>query len=503
MAQKILIRRGTKSQLDLITLDSGELGFTTDTKECFIGDGSSNLLVGRVIVGLIANRPAAGVSGRLYEATDEGKTYLDNGTSWKLVGVASLDDVPDGTTYGKVLNTELESGQVKQVRAVSGAVNVTGDQINTHLIDADKHRLINDTGTAVTDLWSADKIDTAKADKVTGAIANNIATLSASGNLVDSGLKKNDTGTGTQDFWSANKINNEIAARISGISWQDPVVVFKMISDASQGGTEPASPVAGQAYVASNWGGSYVDGTIYEYDGSTWIDLGAIALGTRVLVTDSGGAGSFSGHEEQIAEYDGAVWTFVSPSEGWALLVVGDGSYYENNGYTYSNSTWLQFTGAGQINAGVGLVKTGNTIDVRLGAGIAELPTDEVGVHIVDSDGLRLTSLETGGQLTVDYDNATVGIKATKLAVKDGGITETQLNASIAGNGLTGGGGTPLAIGAGNGINVSADAISVVVQASMGLALEASGLKAVPDNASVEINGSGQLAVKTVDGGTF
>lgn len=503
MAQTILIRRGTKSALDLITLASGELGFTTDTKECFVGDGSSNLLVGRVIVGLIANRPAAGVSGRLYEATDEGKTYLDNGTAWKLVGVASLDDVADGTTYGKVRLSDLSDGHVSQVQAVTGDVLLTGDNINDHINDDDAHRLINDAGTATTDLWSASMIDTTKADKVSGAVANNIATLNASGNLVDSGLKKDDTGTGTQSLWSANKIANEIANTASGLTWQDSAVVFNMVSDASQGGAEPTSPSIGDAYVANNWGGTYTDGNIYEWSGSAWVDLGAIAAGTRAIVTTSGAAGSFSGQEENIGEYDGSVWAFSSPSEGWALLVTGDGSVYENNGYTYSNATWIQFTGAGQINAGVGLVKDGNTIDVQLGAGIAQLPTDEVGVHIVDSDGLKLTSLETDGQLTVDYDDSTIGIVSTQLAVKANGITETQLNASVAGNGLTGGGGAALAVGAGNGIVASTDEIAVVIQASMGLALDASGLAVVVDDASIEIDGSGQLAVKTVDGGSF
>lgn len=504
MSQKILLRRGTKTQLDAITLDTGELGFTTDTKEVFSGDGSSNLLVGRALVGLIANRPASGVSGRIYEATDEGKTYLDNGTSWKLVGVASLDDVPDGTTYAKVLASELLAGQVKQIRAISAEVDVSGDMLNTHLEDDTLHRTINDAGTATTDLWSADKIDTTKADKVAAAVAGNLSGLDTNGNLTDSGLAKNDSGTGTQDLWSANKIQNEIANTASGLTWQDSVVCLKMVSDASQGGTEPATPAKGDAYVVSNWGGEYVDGDIWEYDGSAWVNLGvSLAAGTRVIVTSSGAAGSFAGQEEKIGEYDGSTWAFASPSEGWAVLVTGNGSVYENNGYTYSNAAWIQFTGAGQINAGVGLVKDGNTLDVQLGAGIAQLPTDEVGVHIVDNDGLKLTSLLTDGQLTIDYDDTTLGIIGGQLAIKDNGVTEAQLNASIAGAGLTGGGGVPLAVGAGNGISVSADSITAVVEANKGLAIDGSGLKAVVDGTSVIFDGSGQIAINVIDGGSF
>lgn len=43
----------------------------------------------------------------------------------------------------------------------------------------------------------------------------------------------------------------------------------------------------------------------------------------------------------------------------------------------------------------------------------------------------------------------------------DAGITGTQLNASVAGDGLTGGAGSPLAVGAGAGITVTANAVAV------------------------------------------
>lgn len=43
---KIKIRRGTAAQLSGITLDLGELGYTTDTKKIYIGNGVSNTLVG-------------------------------------------------------------------------------------------------------------------------------------------------------------------------------------------------------------------------------------------------------------------------------------------------------------------------------------------------------------------------------------------------------------------------------------------------------------------------
>ena len=48
MSQKIQIRRGVEAQRALITPDAGEPLFTTDTKQLFIGDGST---AGGVLVG--------------------------------------------------------------------------------------------------------------------------------------------------------------------------------------------------------------------------------------------------------------------------------------------------------------------------------------------------------------------------------------------------------------------------------------------------------------------
>ena len=38
---KIKLRRGSEIQRKLVTLDQGELGYVTDTKRVFVGDGST------------------------------------------------------------------------------------------------------------------------------------------------------------------------------------------------------------------------------------------------------------------------------------------------------------------------------------------------------------------------------------------------------------------------------------------------------------------------------
>ncbi len=54
-----------------------------------------------MLADVVANRPAAGVAGRFFWATDEGILYRDNGTSWDKVAVSDypdLDDIPSSFT---------------------------------------------------------------------------------------------------------------------------------------------------------------------------------------------------------------------------------------------------------------------------------------------------------------------------------------------------------------------------------------------------------------------
>lgn len=52
----------------------------------------------------LANRPAPGRAGRLYLATDEGRLYYDNGTSWTI---AFRPDSTTGTASGNFARTFL------------------------------------------------------------------------------------------------------------------------------------------------------------------------------------------------------------------------------------------------------------------------------------------------------------------------------------------------------------------------------------------------------------
>jgi len=88
-------------------------------------------------------------------------------------------------------------------------------------------------------------------------------------------------------------------------------------------------------------------------------------------------------------------------------------------------------------------------------------------------------------------------------AMAAGVVDATALNASVAGAGLTGGGGQPLAVGAADtSVTVGADAVGVNLAAASGLQVS-TGLKVKLEAASptLQIDGSGQLGVKLDAGG--
>ncbi len=448
MGQLIRIRRGTKEDLSKIKLAEAELGFTTDTREVYVGDGDSNLFVGKVLFDTLANRPLASSSGRLFYASDNGKLYLDIGV-WVAISFASLDGVPDGTTYGKVKLATLTGGIVNQI-ATTGAM-LTGDQINIHLTNLDKHRVIDDSGASEVGLWSSIKIDATKMDKALEAIEGNLSIIDLLGNAIDSGYKISDSETTAYNLLSAAKIYQTIDDRLSGLNWQDSAILF-LLSDLDSNGEPPGNPAIGAAYIVNNWGAGFTDEEVREWDGSQWVLIKTLEQGDRFIIGIQA-SGSFASQDSNIATYN-TEWTFTTPSEGWAILLTGDGSIYENNGYTFTDTTWIQFTGAGQIIAGLGLDKIGNTLHAKFGAGITEKPVDYIGLDLEPSEGLRLTTLDETAKLAVDYDGSTIGIVATKLALLSNSIMPGHLNSSVAGEGLTGGNGLALRVNTGNGLQV-------------------------------------------------
>lgn len=185
-------------------------------------------------------------------------------------------------------------------------------------------------------------------------------------------------------------------------------------------------------------------------DGSTFVAGSSGAAANDIVNVDAAGNVTSIAYDVSVAGPGALAWN------------VTEAAWFRWNG-----TLWDTFGGLTDLSAGIGLLRVGNTLSVNLGAGIAQLPTDEVGLDLRTAGGLFLTtdgsaaSTDTDAQLSILLSGGTLNLSAGGLKVADAGVTETQLAASVAGAGLTGGAGNALAIGAGTGVVVNANDVAL------------------------------------------
>ena len=96
MANKLLLRRGSK--VNLPTLDVGELAYTTDTKQVFIGSATGNVDISSSIISVTSDS----------EVIDENKIYSVNGTLKYLKNGVVTEIASGGSSSGGVVAIESE-----------------------------------------------------------------------------------------------------------------------------------------------------------------------------------------------------------------------------------------------------------------------------------------------------------------------------------------------------------------------------------------------------------
>ena len=276
--------------------------------------------------------------------------------------------------------------------------------------------------------------------------------------------------TGLADGVAADDAVNkgQLDAASIGITWKEPAAVIGYLGNRTIIEIEALTPVKGQAVVATfagtptTGGGSdaLVVGDIAEFDGTNWKKIVAangsnfVPVGTRAIIAAVGVTLELPltdvTDNTKVAVWDG---TSNTPSakltklDGEAILINAEGGVNENKGYVYDTlptATWVEFTGLGLVDAGAGLAKTGNTLD------IGETAT---GAIQVNADSIEVLT----DDVTIEDD---AGAGPAKLRVKDAGIDENKLNASVAGNGIAGGAGSALSVQAdGDTITVGAGGV--------------------------------------------
>jgi phage-related tail fiber protein len=247
--------------------------------------------------------------------------------------------------------------------------------------------------------------------------------------------------------------------------------------------------------------------------GTQTVDSVALIAGDRVLVKDqstasangiyevAAGAWTRSADAAVSAEVTAGMFTFVeqgtvNADSGWVLTT--------DNPITLgtTNLTFTQFSGAGQISAGAGLTKTGNTLDVG---------TASASRIVVNADSIDLATIGTAGtfqSVTVDaYGRVSAGTNPTTLA--GFGITDAQpldatltalAGVTVAANQLiyaTGADAFTTTSFTAFGRSLVDDADAAAGRTTLGL-----GTIATQDASNVAITG-GTIDNITLDGGTF
>ena len=175
---------------------------------------------------------------------------------------------------------------------------------------------------------------------------------------------------------------------------------------------------------------------IATLSGPMTLDGVALVAGDRVLVKDQTTA-----TQNGIYVVAAGAWARSADADVWGELVsayvfVESGTVNADMGYLATVDpggtlgttaiTFVQFTGAGQILAGAGLTKSGNTLDVGAGTGIA-VAADTVGLT---GQALALHNLATNGLVA---RTAAATVAARSIAVSGTGIAVANGDA-IAGN---------------------------------------------------------------------
>jgi len=266
----------------------------------------------------------------------------------------------------------------------------------------------------------------------------------------------NDGTTTNSNLWSGTKIQSTIDNAVAGISWKKAVETINYIGDATVATINGLTPDAGDSYVVQDAGTlttgslSVAANDLVEFNGTAWQILAAAVAGDQVagtriaLSTAKTIVGDLSAAAQagEIYVFTGTGRTATDSNESLdtaAVLVQDDlhVGYYDNTAWVFEGTVptgdWIQFTGTGQIVAGVGLAKNGNTLSVNMGAGIQALPSDEVGIHLTagTAAGLALTGSATGDTLQLDISNYTAG---GAISVTSGTNENIALTAAGTGN---------------------------------------------------------------------
>lgn len=332
----------------------------------------------------LGTAPSSPVTGQLYYNTGDNTLYWWNGTAW-IAASAGAGGPPTGSAGGDLAGT-YPNPDIKALVIVDGDVNA---------------------GAAIAE------------SKL------NLATDAAAG----TGSRRT-LGTGAQQAMPGNTRLDTIAAPTGAVSLNSQKITGLATPTV-------ATDAATMAYVDSVAQGLAPKDSVraattanITLSAPQTIDGISVIAGDRVLVKDQSTPAT-----NGIYLVAAGAWTRVTDMDVWAevpaaFTFVEQGTVNADTGWVSTADqggtlnttaiTWVQFSGAGQITSGAGLTKTGNTLDVGVGAGIT-----------VNADSVQVANNGITNAMIADGAIAlgTADVTGT-LALGNGGTGQTTAKAA-------------------------------------------------------------------------
>lgn len=506
---KIQLRRGSSSEWSssLDPLSQGEIGYDLTLKKIKVGDGSSlwnslpwASIVGADLIGTsginISYASSSGVA--TVSVTGLNSSYLSDFAS-AVSGLIPVKNIVGGTNIAvsgnngifTISTNGLDTNAVKDVigSTISGVSGVVVNYNNSSKIATislsdpsiqlvDITDLSSDARIFLTSSTSSNLSSLVTDETGSGSLvfANNptLSGVTVNGNLTVSGSGL--VSTNINDFNTAVRTN-----RLDQMSAPTADVSFNSVKITNLAAPTNDNDAATKAYVDATRLGLDVKESVrvattanITLSGTQTIDDVSLVSGDRVLVKNQSNAsqngiyvvasGSWTRaiDADTSSEVTAGMFTFVSEGtanadSGWVLttndtIILGT-----------TELAFAKFSGAGQITAGNGLTKNGNTIDAVGTSGRIVVNADSIDLDTVyqsDSSGSagasfvqsvtrdiygRVTGVTTGSVQDAttstkgisSFDSGDFSITAGAVSIKSSGVDNSQLVNSTVTIGLT------------------------------------------------------------------
>ena len=433
-------------------VDASQTGAGLDANGGYTADGSSNYITAATSLKDADSRldaqiksVADSVAGSITTGISGLQTEVDNVEAAVGLAADGTFDAFSGTNYLDATTTIKGAAEALDTRAKANAdavaqevtdrqSAVTAEANSRSTADAGLQSEIDATQTgaglaadgSMTAHSGSNYIDGAGNLKAADAALD--AAIAAVSVVADAAVEKaGDTMAGTLNM-SNNRITNLPSPT------DDADAATKAYVDANSQGLD----VKGSVRVATT---GNVDLSSALANGST-VDGVSLVTGDRVLVKDQSTASQNGIYVVQASGAAVRAADFDSDDEvtSGAFTFVEEGTANASNGFVLvsadaitvgsTNMSFEQFSGAGQIEAGAGIKKNGNELFLSFGAGVVELPSDEIGLDLASDSGMMLStdgstsSTDTAATLQLKLDGATLTKTASGVRVASSVITD-------------------------------------------------------------------------------